>query len=45
MAEGSMIVRGAGAILRGGPPLGKAATGEVIGAEDLGGAQLHTGTS
>ena len=36
-----MIVRSQGTIFLGGPPLVKAATGEVISAEDLGGGDLH----
>jgi 3-methylcrotonyl-CoA carboxylase beta subunit len=36
-----VIVRNQGTIFLGGPPLVKAATGEVISAEDLGGADLH----
>jgi len=45
MADESIIVKETGTIFLAGPPLVKAATGEVISAEDLGGAQLHTGTS
>ncbi|KAK3861259.1 hypothetical protein Pcinc_032744 [Petrolisthes cinctipes] len=45
MADESVIVRGQGTIFLGGPPLVKAATGEEISAEDLGGADLHCGTS
>src|SRR5579862_3669526 len=41
MADESIIVRGQGTIFLGGPPLVKAATGEVVSAEDLGGADLH----
>src|SRR6202167_3276339 len=41
MADESVIVRGQGTIFLGGPPLVKAATGEVISAEDLGGADTH----
>jgi len=41
MADEAIIVRGQGTIFLGGPPLVKAATGEVISAEDLGGADLH----
>ncbi len=37
-----MIVRNQGTIFLGGPPLVKAATGEVVSAEDLGGADVHT---
>ena len=42
MADESVIVKGNGTIFLGGPPLVKAATGEVVSAEDLGGADLHT---
>uniref|UniRef100_A0A0N4ZUQ4 Probable methylcrotonoyl-CoA carboxylase beta chain, mitochondrial n=1 Tax=Parastrongyloides trichosuri TaxID=131310 RepID=A0A0N4ZUQ4_PARTI len=45
MADQSVIVRKTGTVFLGGPPLVKAATGEVISAEDLGGADLHCGTS
>ncbi len=45
MADESIIVRGQGTIFLGGPPLVKAATGEVVTAEDLGGADLHSRTS
>jgi 3-methylcrotonyl-CoA carboxylase beta subunit len=41
MSDESVIVRGQGTIFLGGPPLVKAATGEVISAEDLGGADTH----
>ena len=41
MADESVIVRGQGTIFLGGPPLVKAATGEVITAEELGGADTH----
>ncbi len=41
MADESVIVRGQGTIFLGGPPLVKAATGEVISAEELGGADTH----
>ena len=37
-----MIVRGTGAVFLAGPPLVKAATGEVVTADELGGANLHT---
>jgi acetyl-CoA carboxylase carboxyltransferase component len=40
-----VIVRGTGTIFLGGPPLVKAATGEEVTAEELGGAELHTVTS
>jgi len=42
MADECIIVRGEGTIFLGGPPLVKAATGEVVSAEDLGGADVHT---
>ena len=42
MADQSIIVREQGTIFLGGPPLVKAATGEVVSAEDLGGADVHT---
>ncbi|MGH7246518.1 MAG: carboxyl transferase domain-containing protein, partial [Pseudomonadota bacterium] len=42
MADETIIVRNQGTIFLGGPPLVKAATGEVVSAEDLGGAELHT---
>lgn len=45
MADESIIVRGAGTIFLGGPPLVKAATGEVVDAETLGGADLHARVS
>ncbi len=41
MSDESIIVRRQGTIFLGGPPLVKAATGEVISAEDLGGAEVH----
>jgi len=41
MADESVIVRGQGTIFLAGPPLVKAATGEVITAEELGGADTH----
>ena len=41
----SIIVRGQGTIFLGGPPLVKAATGEVVTAEELGGADVHSRTS
>lgn len=41
MSDESIIVRGNGTIFLGGPPLVKAATGEVVSAEDLGGADVH----
>lgn len=45
MADESIIVREQGTIFLAGPPLVKAATGEVISAEDLGGADVHCKTS
>jgi 3-methylcrotonyl-CoA carboxylase beta subunit len=45
MSDETVIVRGTGTIFLGGPPLVKAATGEEVSAEDLGGAELHTVTS
>ncbi|KAI9502650.1 propionyl-CoA carboxylase [Coemansia spiralis] len=45
MADESIIVRGQGTIFLGGPPLVRAATGEVVSAEELGGADLHCRTS
>jgi 3-methylcrotonyl-CoA carboxylase beta subunit len=41
MCDQSIIVRQQGTIFLGGPPLVKAATGEVVSAEDLGGADVH----
>jgi len=42
MSDQSIIVKGQGTIFLGGPPLVKAATGEVVNAEDLGGADVHS---
>ncbi len=42
MSDESIIVRNQGTIFLGGPPLVKAATGEVVSAEDLGGADTHS---
>ena len=42
MSDEAIIVRGAGTIFLAGPPLVKAATGEVVTAEALGGADVHT---
>jgi acetyl-CoA carboxylase carboxyltransferase component len=42
MCDENIIVRGGGAIFLGGPPLVKAATGEVVTAEELGGGDVHT---
>ena len=41
MSDESIIVRGEGTIFLGGPPLVKAATGEIVTAEELGGAEVH----
>ena len=41
MSDENVIVRGQGRIFLGGPPLVKAATGEVVSAEELGGADVH----
>ena len=41
MSDENVIVRRQGTIFLGGPPLVKAATGETVSAEDLGGADLH----
>ncbi len=45
MCDESIIVRNQGTIFLGGPPLVKAATGEVVDAESLGGAEVHTSIS
>ncbi|TMQ91230.1 methylcrotonoyl-CoA carboxylase [Actinomadura soli] len=45
MSDEAVIVRGQGTIFLGGPPLVKAATGEVVTAEELGGGELHSRTS
>jgi 3-methylcrotonyl-CoA carboxylase beta subunit len=42
MSDETIIVRNQGTIFLGGPPLVKAATGEVVSAEELGGAEVHT---
>jgi 3-methylcrotonyl-CoA carboxylase beta subunit len=42
MSDEAVIVRGTGTIFLGGPPLVKAATGEEVSAEELGGADVHT---
>jgi 3-methylcrotonyl-CoA carboxylase beta subunit len=42
MSDVTIIVRGQGTIFLAGPPLVKAATGEVVSAEDLGGGDVHT---
>src|SRR6201997_1510853 len=41
MSDEAIIVRNQGTIFLGGPPLVRAATGEVVSAEDLGGAEVH----
>jgi 3-methylcrotonyl-CoA carboxylase beta subunit len=41
MSDETIIVRGTGTIFLGGPPLVKAATGEIVTAEELGGADVH----
>ena len=45
MADESIIVKNQGTIFLGGPPLVKAATGEVVSAEELGGGDVHCRTS
>ncbi len=45
MSDETVIVKGTGTIFLGGPPLVKAATGEEVSAEDLGGAEVHARTS
>ena len=45
MADQAIMVRGQATIFLGGPPLVKAATGEVVSAEDLGGTDTHTRVS
>ncbi len=45
MSDEAVIVKGQGTIFLGGPPLVKAATGEEVSAEDLGGAEVHSRTS
>jgi 3-methylcrotonyl-CoA carboxylase beta subunit len=42
MSDETIIVKNQGTIFLGGPPLVKAATGEVVSAEELGGAEVHT---
>ncbi|MFP5342171.1 MAG: carboxyl transferase domain-containing protein [Candidatus Limnocylindria bacterium] len=42
MSDETVIVRGTGTIFLGGPPLVQAATGEIVSAEELGGAEVHT---
>ena len=45
MSDQAVIVRNQGTIFLGGPPLVAAATGEVVTAEELGGAELHARVS
>ncbi len=45
LSDYNIIVQGTGAIFLGGPPLVKAATGEEVSAEELGGAEMHTSVS
>jgi 3-methylcrotonyl-CoA carboxylase beta subunit len=45
MSDETVIVRNQGTIFLAGPPLVRAATGEIVSAEELGGAELHTRTS
>ncbi|MCB1341075.1 MAG: methylcrotonoyl-CoA carboxylase [Pseudooceanicola sp.] len=45
LSDYSVIVRGTGAVFLGGPPLVKAATGEEVSVEELGGAEMHTSVS
>jgi 3-methylcrotonyl-CoA carboxylase beta subunit len=45
LSDYNVIVRGTGAVFLGGPPLVRAATGEVVSADELGGCDLHTRTS
>ncbi len=45
MSDESIIVQNQGTIFLGGPPLVKAATGELVSAEELGGAEVHSRTS
>jgi 3-methylcrotonyl-CoA carboxylase beta subunit len=45
MSDETVIVRNQGTIFLGGPPLVKAATGEIVSAEDLGGAIMHSSKS
>ncbi len=45
MSDENIIVRGAGTIYLGGPPLVKAATGEEVSAEELGGGEMHSRVS
>jgi acetyl-CoA carboxylase carboxyltransferase component len=45
MSDETVIVKGTGTIFLGGPPLVKAATGEEVSAEELGGGEVHTTVS
>ena len=45
LSDYSVIVRGTGAVFLGGPPLVRAATGEDVTVEELGGADMHTSVS
>jgi len=45
MSDETIIVKGTGTIFLGGPPLVRAATGEEVSAQDLGGAEVHTQVS
>src|SRR4029077_20221624 len=45
MSDEAIIVKGQGTIFLGGPPLARAATGEVVTAEELGGADVHSRVS
>jgi 3-methylcrotonyl-CoA carboxylase beta subunit len=45
MSDETIIVKNQGTIFLGGPPLVKAATGEIVSAEELGGADVHARTS
>jgi len=45
MSDESVIVKGQGTIFLGGPPIVKAATGEIVTPEELGGAEVHTRVS
>ncbi len=45
LSDSNIIVRGTGAIFLGGPPLVRAATGEEVTVEELGGADMHTSVS
>src|SRR5918994_270316 len=45
MSDETVIAKGTGTIFLGGPPLVKAATGEEVSAEELGGAEVHARTS